>query len=626
MGLFDSAIDAITSIFDSGAPSDASSAFSGFDPSAFAGAGETGGTSVLADSPSIFANAAPASIDAATSGFDLGNSINQAYKDSWLQSLFGGGTQGQLSQATLDSAANPLAAGNTLPSAQDQITNSQISGALNSLNPASASVIAPAAKKGLDTTTLALGALAALGSALSKQKQPQIPGPGSTAATQGALFNTPLAGKGPNGTFAPVRTPATFPNMTNQDWYTYGSRPALSFYNNNKVGFASGGSVGGRQPAISLTPGGNFGGSSSEAGQGAGAQGAGPSGGAGVGTSGYGNSAAASDTSAGRSSDLAGIAENVASFASGPLGALAGLAANTAMGNTSSMSLGAAIADALGWGVTSKDNATEASLNSQDVASAMDNAAASDAQGNAAAQATGDYGSPADFGAGFGNDNSGTGSSGGDSGGGGSGCYITTATVDHMGLDDKGPELTTLRKFRDNVMDKTPEGRAMVQEYNVVAPHIVKAINGQPNAAQIYRDLYTDYIAPAVVAAKKGDNQAALDHYGSMVKRLENTFPDKIMAAKGGGVRAQKSVFDTDDGAHYVRGGDTGQSDTRNAKLSDGEFVFDAQSVADIGDGNNEAGAKRLEEMRQEIAKHKGRAKVIPPKAKSPLEYLRKAS
>ena len=59
--------------------------------------------------------------------------------------------------------------------------------------------------------------------------------------------------------------------------------------------------------------------------------------------------------------------------------------------------------------------------------------------------------------------------------------------------------------------------------------------------------------------------------------------------------------------------------------LADGEYVFDADTVAALGNGSNKAGAAMLDKMRQRIRKHKRSAshKNIPPKAKSPLEYLK---
>jgi len=61
------------------------------------------------------------------------------------------------------------------------------------------------------------------------------------------------------------------------------------------------------------------------------------------------------------------------------------------------------------------------------------------------------------------------------------------------------------------------------------------------------------------------------------------------------------------------------------AKIADGEYVFPASFVTAIGRGDNKAGAKLLDSMREEIRAHKRSAPTskIPPKAKSPLDYLK---
>lgn len=68
-----------------------------------------------------------------------------------------------------------------------------------------------------------------------------------------------------------------------------------------------------------------------------------------------------------------------------------------------------------------------------------------------------------------------------------------------------------------------------------------------------------------------------------------------------------------------------GQDDRIPAMLSPGEYVIDATTVADLGDGSSEQGARVLDQMREAIAKHKKRShrKSIPPAASHPLEYLR---
>jgi hypothetical protein len=80
--------------------------------------------------------------------------------------------------------------------------------------------------------------------------------------------------------------------------------------------------------------------------------------------------------------------------------------------------------------------------------------------------------------------------------------------------------------------------------------------------------------------------------------------------------------------ARFARGAGSGRDDTIDAKLSDGEYVIDAETVALLGDGSNKAGAQMLDKMRREIRAQKGKALArgkISPDAKSPLAYLRGA-
>jgi hypothetical protein len=78
--------------------------------------------------------------------------------------------------------------------------------------------------------------------------------------------------------------------------------------------------------------------------------------------------------------------------------------------------------------------------------------------------------------------------------------------------------------------------------------------------------------------------------------------------------------------ARFARGAGSGRADTIDAKLSDGEYVIDAETVAMLGDGSNQAGAQLLDQMRENVRTHKGKALArgkISPNAKSPLMYLK---
>lgn len=94
--------------------------------------------------------------------------------------------------------------------------------------------------------------------------------------------------------------------------------------------------------------------------------------------------------------------------------------------------------------------------------------------------------------------------------------------------------------------------------------------------------------------------------------------------ADGGGVRGALGALSQV--SRYAQGGGSGRDDAIDAKLSDGEYVMDAESVAMLGDGSNKEGARRLDRMREEIRKQKGRALAkgrISPNAKNPMNYLK---
>lgn len=74
---------------------------------------------------------------------------------------------------------------------------------------------------------------------------------------------------------------------------------------------------------------------------------------------------------------------------------------------------------------------------------------------------------------------------------------------------------------------------------------------------------------------------------------------------------------------YYASGG---RADDISAKLSQGEYVFDAETVALLGDGDSKAGAAKLDELRKQIRQQKGRSLAkgkISPNAKGALSYMK---
>lgn len=101
-------------------------------------------------------------------------------------------------------------------------------------------------------------------------------------------------------------------------------------------------------------------------------------------------------------------------------------------------------------------------------------------------------------------------------------------------------------------------------------------------------------------------------------------------AARGGymrGIGMTPGVFSR---PGMVRGGapdSDARTDDVNAKLSKDEYVMDGESVALLGNGSSEAGAKRLDQMRANLRRHKGKALAkgkFSPNAKRPEQYLKR--
>lgn len=99
----------------------------------------------------------------------------------------------------------------------------------------------------------------------------------------------------------------------------------------------------------------------------------------------------------------------------------------------------------------------------------------------------------------------------------------------------------------------------------------------------------------------------------------ENAFtPAQPHLKRGGDVPGEThGALSTMGGQAQGPGG--GQDDKIPVYLSAKEYVVPADVVADLGDGNADEGAKKLDGMRDKVRKHKGR-KGFPPKAKAKVE------
>ena len=67
-------------------------------------------------------------------------------------------------------------------------------------------------------------------------------------------------------------------------------------------------------------------------------------------------------------------------------------------------------------------------------------------------------------------------------------------------------------------------GRKLVEEYYNIAPTIVKRINREKNADEIYRGIWNDYLSPCIRLIEEGRNEECREVYSQMVRRLEKDY------------------------------------------------------------------------------------------------------
>lgn len=109
-------------------------------------------------------------------------------------------------------------------------------------------------------------------------------------------------------------------------------------------------------------------------------------------------------------------------------------------------------------------------------------------------------------------------------------------------------------------------------------------------------------------------------------QKYSNPTLTEVPAKARGGRMAKQPRGALSQISRLSQGAGDGRSDSIDARLSDGEYVIDAETVALLGNGSTKAGAVVLDQMRQQIRQQKGKALAkgkFSPDAKSPLAYMK---
>lgn len=103
-------------------------------------------------------------------------------------------------------------------------------------------------------------------------------------------------------------------------------------------------------------------------------------------------------------------------------------------------------------------------------------------------------------------------------------CYITTAVCESLGKDQDCYELKLLKEYRDQYLNVTPEGHALIEEYYDIAPTIVKRMDKQADRDRVYRELYEKYLRDCVEDIERGEYERCGRKYQEMVVELKGRY------------------------------------------------------------------------------------------------------
>ena len=226
---------------------------------------------------------------------------------------------------------------------------------------------------------------------------------------------------------------------------------------------------------------------------------------------------------------------------------------------------------------------------------------------------------------------------------------LMTQRPDPVGYQGGIPQYTVTRTQTPMAQQRPVSYESIPSKEGEAAATVMRQVPYRPGQGGItyfnpiqYNYTGRDLAAPTLAApptggtAGGGANNGKVDTGGSSVlpDNIDFTMPVKnptgeiVQAAHGGYMPGGIAMLA---GGRYLRGPGDGVSDSipakfersgQPARLADGEFVIDARTVSEIGNGSSEAGARKLYAMMDRV--HKARKTAKRGKPSGADKYLPK--
>lgn len=101
-----------------------------------------------------------------------------------------------------------------------------------------------------------------------------------------------------------------------------------------------------------------------------------------------------------------------------------------------------------------------------------------------------------------------------------SGCYLTTIVCNVLRENDRGYVLSTLRDFRDRVLQNDNEYDSLLEQYDTVGPKISRCINQDDNRLDVSVAVFYKSLLPICGCIKANKNEEAVLKYKAMTLGL----------------------------------------------------------------------------------------------------------
>ncbi len=104
------------------------------------------------------------------------------------------------------------------------------------------------------------------------------------------------------------------------------------------------------------------------------------------------------------------------------------------------------------------------------------------------------------------------------------GCYLTTMLCNVLKMTDNNIYLQTMRKFRQNILQKDEKYKSILVEYDIIGPKIAEALSNDPLKEKIARIYFDNFIVPITEFIKTNQTERAINKYYQMTNNLKSFY------------------------------------------------------------------------------------------------------